>query len=60
MFVVFVILMDSILVAGLILKSFEMFTSIEGTWLPFVLIFASTYLIGLLVRRPVSAAVRPV
>jgi hypothetical protein len=30
-----------------------MFTSVEGTWLPFILIFVSTYLTGRLVRRPV-------
>jgi len=45
-FIVFVIGMDFFVVAMLINKSFEMFTSLLGTWIPFVLIFASTYLTG--------------
>ena len=50
-FVSFVILMDFFVVAMLINHSFEMFTSLLGTWIPFALIFTSTYLTGLLVRR---------
>jgi len=46
-FIFFVILMDVLVVALLIENSFEMFTSILGTWLPFVLIFAAVYLTGL-------------
>jgi len=46
-FVVFIILMDIIVVALLINKSFEMFKSIIGTWIPFILIFTATYLTGL-------------
>jgi hypothetical protein len=30
----------------LINRSFEMFTSLLGTWIPFALIFFSTYLTG--------------
>ncbi len=45
-FTLFVILTDFFLVALLIEKSLEMFTSVLGTWLPFTLIFASTYLVG--------------
>jgi hypothetical protein len=30
----------------MILRSFDMFTSLIGTWIPFALIFASTYLTG--------------
>ena len=45
-FIFFVILMDVLVVALLIEKSFEMFTSILGTWLPFALIFTSVYLTG--------------
>lgn len=45
-FVAFVIGMDFFLVAMLINRSFEMFTSLLGTWIPFVLIFASTWLTG--------------
>jgi len=48
-FISFVIAMDFFVVAILINKSFEMFTSLLGTWLPFALIFASTYLTGLFV-----------
>jgi hypothetical protein len=51
----FVIFMDAFLVALLIMGSFEMFASILGTWLPFALIFTSTYLMGQYLRaeRPV-------
>ncbi|HEX2995185.1 MAG TPA: hypothetical protein VHP14_10175 [Anaerolineales bacterium] len=45
-FLAFVIAMDVFIVAMLINRSFEMFTSILGTWLPFALIFISTYLTG--------------
>ncbi|HMB23750.1 MAG TPA: hypothetical protein VKP08_12995 [Anaerolineales bacterium] len=45
-FLTFVVAMDFFLVAMLINHSFEMFTSILGTWLPFALIFTSTYLTG--------------
>lgn len=52
-FVGFVIFTDFFLVAMLVLKSFEMFTSMLGTWIPFALIFTSTYVTGLLtVRSP--------
>jgi len=50
-FVSFVILMDFFLVAMVIERSFEMFTGLLGTWIPFALIFASTYLTGRLVER---------
>jgi len=46
-FVSFVILMDVFIVALLIEKSFEMFRSILGTWIPFIFIFKATYLAGL-------------
>ena len=45
-FLAFVVAMDFFVVAMLINRSFEMFTSLLGTWLPFTLIFASTYLTG--------------
>ena len=45
-FVSFVILMDFFVVSMLVLGNFEMFTSLLGTWIPFTLIFASTYLTG--------------
>ena len=44
----FVIFMDVFGVALLINKSFEMFASILGNWIPFALIFLATYLFGLL------------
>jgi len=50
-FVSFVILMDFFVVALLIEKSFEMFASILGTWIPFALIFLSTYLVGLYAKK---------
>jgi hypothetical protein len=50
-FVGFVIAMDLVVVALLILKSFEMFTSLLGTWIPFTLIAASTYLTGLFITK---------
>jgi len=42
-FLVFVVLVDFFVVALLIKKSLDMFTSLLGTWIPFTLIFASTY-----------------
>ena len=45
-FIAFVIAMDFFVVAMLINRSFEMFASLLGTWIPFALIFASTYLTG--------------
>ena len=51
LFTAFVILMDFFIVALLIEKSFEMFASPIGTWIPFALIFLSTYLVGLMMTR---------
>jgi hypothetical protein len=45
-FIAFVIGMDFFLVAMLINRSFEMFTSLLGTWIPFALIFISSYVTG--------------
>jgi hypothetical protein len=50
-FVSFVIAMDFFIVAMVVNRSFEMFTSPLGTWIPFALIFASTWLTGRLVTR---------
>jgi len=50
-FIAFVIAMDFFIVALLINRSFEMFTSLLGTWIPFSLIFTSTALTGAVVRR---------
>lgn len=54
-----VIFMDFFLVALVINRSLEMFRSLLGTWIPFGLIFLSTYLTGLVVaaqrERPKTA-----
>jgi hypothetical protein len=50
-FVGFVIVVDFFLVALVIERSFEMFASPLGTWIPFALIFGSTYLMGRWVER---------
>lgn len=50
-FVAFVIVMDAGLVAPVFEKSYEMFKSLLGTWIPFALIFASTYLTGILITK---------
>jgi hypothetical protein len=46
-FVGFVIAMDLFIVALVVNQSLEMFRSLLGTWIPFGLIFASTYVTGL-------------
>lgn len=46
-FVSLVIAMDFLVVALLINRSLDMFTSLLGTWIPFVLIYTSTYLTGI-------------
>jgi len=50
-FIAFVIGMDFFVVAMLINRSFDMFLSPLGTWIPFLLIFLSTLITGLLVTR---------
>jgi hypothetical protein len=50
-FVSFVIVVDFFLVALIINRSLEMFASPLGTWIPFALIFTSTYVTGLLTTR---------
>jgi len=50
-FVVFIILMDFFIVALLVEKNFDMFKSLLGTWVPFVLIFLSTYFTGFVVNK---------
>jgi hypothetical protein len=47
----FVMAFDFFVVALLISRSLEMFASLLGTWVPFALIFASSYLTGLLIVR---------
>jgi hypothetical protein len=50
-FVMFVTVMDAGLVAPVFEKSFEMFASVLGTWLPFLLIFLATYVTGIIATR---------
>jgi len=46
-----VIALDVFVVALLVERSFAMFQSLLGTWIPFVLIFASTTIAGRLARN---------
>jgi hypothetical protein len=50
-FVGLVIIVDFLVVALLINRSLDMFASLLGTWIPFALIFTSTYLTGLYMKR---------
>ena len=50
-FISLVIGLDFFLVALVINRSLAMFTSLLGTWIPFALIFLSTYLTGVIVQR---------
>ena len=50
-YLITVIAMDAGLVAPIFEKSYEMFKSILGTWIPFTLIFLSTYITGLIFKR---------
>ncbi len=43
--------LDLVVVAFFILRSFAMFGSLLGTWLPFVLIFAATWATGIAIGR---------
>jgi hypothetical protein len=46
----FIVLMDFFVVALVINRSLAMFASVIGTWLPFALIFLSTWAVGIRVR----------
>jgi hypothetical protein len=50
-FVGFVIAFDFFVVALSINRNLEMFYSLLGTWIPFALIFLSTYTTGLIVNK---------
>jgi len=54
LFLLIIIVLDIFVVALLIEKSFAMFGSILGTWIPWLLIVAATYLTGRLTARNVS------
>lgn len=55
LFLGFVVVVDFFVIGLVILRSLELFTSPLGTWIPFALIFASTYLSGLVVARRLAA-----
>ena len=48
---IIVILLDALLVAPLFERSYAMFRSVIGTWLPFVAIFAACWAAGVLAAR---------
>jgi len=48
---VIIITGDFFVFALLVNHSLDMFASLLGTWIPFVLIFVSTYLTGLMVTN---------
>jgi hypothetical protein len=48
-FLAVVVALDAFLVAPVFERSYAMFASPLGTWIPFALIFAATYLTGLAV-----------
>jgi hypothetical protein len=50
-FLSFVVVMDFFVVALLIQGNLSMFRSALGTWIPFALIFTSSYLTGRFLRR---------
>jgi len=58
-FVSFVIVVDFFVVALMVNRSLEMFASLLGTWIPFALIFTSTYVTGLLTVRRSKQQVAP-
>jgi hypothetical protein len=45
-----VVAVDFVVVALLINRSLAMFASLLGTWIPFALIFSSTWITGTIVR----------
>ena len=50
-FTAIVVALDALIVAWLIQRSFAMFSSALGTWVPFALIFVSVFVTGSLLRR---------
>ena len=56
-FVGFVMVVDFFVVGLLINRSLEMFASLLGTWIPFALIFTSTLLVGVQIKKQRSTSV---
>ncbi len=50
-YVSLVMVLDFVVIATFIEKSYAMFTSVLGTWIPFALIFGSTYLVGMFIGK---------
>ncbi|MBU0671685.1 MAG: hypothetical protein KJ732_01510 [Candidatus Margulisbacteria bacterium] len=50
-FFVFAVVLDVVVVAQFIEKSYRMFLSPLGTWIPFISIFMVTYLVGTFTRK---------
>jgi hypothetical protein len=50
----FALFLDYFLVAMIIQKSYAMFSSVLGTWIPFLLIFLSTYFVGRRVNKKIN------
>ena len=57
-FTAFVVTLDALIVAWLIQESFEMFSSMLGTWIPFALIFASVFATASLLEGRLRARAR--
>jgi hypothetical protein len=55
-FVGFVVVVDFFVVGLLINRSLVMFASLLGTWIPFALIFTSTLLVGLQIKKQGSTS----
>ena len=53
-FLLFIFAMDAGLVAPIFERSYRMFKSILGTWIPFSLIFMSTYITGLIIQLKIK------
>jgi hypothetical protein len=51
-FTLFIVLLDALVVAPIFEKSYAMFSSPLGTWLPLLSIFAATWLTGLFFSGP--------
>ena len=51
LFMVFAMFMDATIIAPFVEKSFVMFQSMLGTWIPFLLFFLSTFTTGLIVNK---------
>jgi len=56
LFVSIVVALDLFLVAPVFERSFAMFASVLGTWIPFALIFLATLVTGFLTTRGTSSA----